>query len=227
MPPISNSDVFLSPDDLLSGEIAEIESTLRKNISISGSSARSTRLSPRSVQWGSSLKLNFDVTASPSWVGSMLSSPHFVQRYNESNKRQKQAILSSFPSLTKTDFSEGRSSCVPALSSPPILKKQTRWSKKKELARPIMRLRGHRENCTAVVGVASSYISSCNTESIWFCALSSPTLSSTDDESNSDSDTAILLNSPRTIESKGGFDRVKVVTCETTPEKKITGRVCL
>ena len=222
MPPISNSDVFYSPDDLLSGEIAEIESTLRENISISGSSARSTRLSPRSVQWGSSLKLNFDVTASPSWVGSMLSSPHFVQRYNESNKRQKQAILSSFPSLTKTDFSEG-----PALSSPPILKKQTRWSKKKELARPIMRLRGHRENCTAVVGVASSYISSCNTESIWFCALSSPTLSSTDDESNSDSDTAILLNSPRTIESKGGFDRVKVVTCETTPEKKITGRVCL
>ena len=208
MPSISNSDV------------AEIESTLLKNIS--GSSARSTRLSPRLVQWGSSLKLNFDVTASPSWVGSMLSSPHFVQRYNESNKRQKQAILSSFPSLTKTDFSES-----PALSSPPILKKQTRWSKKKELARPIMRLRGHRENCTAVVGVASSYISSCNTESIWFCALSSPTLSSTDDESNSDSDTAILLNSPRTIESKGGFDRVKVVTCETTPEKKITGRVCL
>ena len=208
MPPIFNSDV------LLSGEIAEIESTLRKNISISGSSTRSTRLSPRSVQWGSSLKLNFDVTASPSWVGSMLSSPHFVQRYyNESNKRQKQAILSSFPSLTKTDFSEG--------PAPPILKKQTRWSKKKELARPIMRLRGHREN------VASSYISSCNTERIWFCALS-PTLSSTDDESNSDSDTAILLNSPRTIESKGGFDRVKVITtCETTPEKKITGRVCL
>ena len=205
MPPIFNSDV------LLSGEIAEIESTLRKNISISGSSARSTRLSPRLVQWGSSLKLNFDVTASPSWVGSMLSSPHFVQRYHESNKRQKQAILSSFPSLTKTDFSEG--------PAPPILKKQTRWSK--ELARPIMRLRGHREN------VVSSYISSCNTESIWFCALSSPTLSSTDDESNSDSDTAILLNSPRTTESKGGFDRVKVITCETTPEKKITGRVCL
>ena len=213
MPPISNSDVFYSPDDLLSGEIAEIESTLRKNISISGSSARSTRLSPRSVQWGSSLKLNFDVTASPSWVGSMLSSPHFVQRYNESNKRQKQAILSSFPSLTKTE----------ALSSPPILKKQTRWSKKKELARPIMRLRRH----TSRENVASSYISSCNTESIWFCALSSPTLSSTDDESNSDSDTAILLNSPRTIESKGGFDRVKVITCETTPQKKITGRVCL
>ena len=193
MPSISNSDV------------AEIESTLLKNIS--GSSARSTRLSPRLVQWGSSLKLNFDVTASPSWVGSMLSSPHFVQRYNESNKRQKQAILSSFPSLTKTDFSQG-----PALSSPPILKKRTRWSKKE--FHPIMRLRGHREN------VASSYISSCNTESIWFCALSSPTLSSTDDESNSDSDTAILLNSPRTTESKGGFDRVKVITCETTPEKK-------
>lgn len=215
MPPNSNSDVFYSPD-LLSGEIAEIESTLRENISISGSSARSTRLSPRTVQWGSSLKLNFDVTASPSWVGSMVSSPHFVQRYyNESNKRQKQAILSSFPSLT----SEG-----PALSSPPILKKPKLGlpTKKKELARPIMRLRGHREN------VASSYISSCNTESIWtFCALSSPTLSSTDDESNSDSDTAILLNSPRTTESKGGFDRVKVITCETTPEKKMTGRVCL
>ncbi len=221
MPPISNSNVLYSPDDL-SGEFAEIESTLRKNISISGSSARSTGLSPRSVQWGSSLKLNFDVTASPSWVGSMLSSPHFAQRYNESNKRQKQAILSSFPSLTK-DCSEG-----PVISSPPILKKQTRWSKKKELARPsIMRLRGHRENCTAVVGFASSYMSSCNTESIWFCALSSPTLSSTDDESNSDSDTAILLNSPRTIESKGGFDRVKVITCETTVEEKITGRVCL
>lgn len=220
MPPISNSDVLCSPNDL-SDKIAEIESTLQKNVSISGSSARSTGLSPRSVQWGSSLKLNFDVTASPSWVGLILSSPHFAQRYNESNKRQKQAILSSFPSLNK-DFSEG-----PALSSPPILKKQTRWSKKKKLARPIMRLRGHRENCTAAVGFASSYMSSCNTESIWFCALSSPTLSSTDDESNSDSDTAILLNSPRTIESKGGFDRVKVITYETTAEEKITGRVCL
>mmetsp|Transcript_12419 Transcript_12419/g.35536 ORF Transcript_12419/g.35536 Transcript_12419/m.35536 type:complete len:222 (-) Transcript_12419:1040-1705(-) len=221
MPPIINSDVFYYPDDL-SGEIAEIEATLRKDSSVStGSIPRTTRLSSRSVQWGSSLKLNFDVTASPSWVGSMLSSPHFVQRYKESNERQKHDILSSFPSLAK-DFSEDSS-----LSSPPILKKQTRWSKKKELARPIMRLRGRSEKYTAAAGDASSYISSCN-ETIWFCALSSPTLSSTyDDESNNDSDTAILLNSPRTIESKEGFDRVKVISYEPTPEKKITGRVCL
>ena len=212
MPPIIDSDAFYSPGDL-SDDIAEIEATLRKHAKVSSPIiSRSTR----SVQWGSSLKLNFDVTASPSWIGTMLSSPHFAQRYKDSNERQRHDILASFPSLAR-DFTED---C--ALSPPPILKLQTRYSKKKDLTRPIMRPRGHRAK---PVSTGETYLSSCN-EAIWYCSLSSPTLSSTDDESD-DSDTATLLNSPQTTNSKGGFDRVRVLCYEPTPENKITGRVCL
>lgn len=215
MPPIIDSDVFYSPDDL-SGDIAEIEATLRKHVNVSSPIiSRSTR----SVQWGSSLKLNFDVTASPSWVGTMLSSPHFAQRYRESNERQRHDILASFPSLAR-DFSVD---C--ALSPPPILKQETRYSKTKELARPIMRPRGHRTKSFSRDEPMSLFPQSCN-EAIFYCSLSSPSLSSTDDESD-DSDTATLLNSPQTTDSKGGFDRVRVLCYEPTPEKKITGRVCL
>jgi hypothetical protein len=222
MPPIIDSDIFYPPGDV-SGDIAEIEAALHKHVQVSAGedfpkNRMTSSLSPRSVQWGSSLKLNFDAAASPSWVGTMLSSPHFAQRYRESNERQKNDILSSFPSLAR-DYCED---C--ALSPPPILKKKTRWSSKKELARPIMRTNGYGPKTTPA-GQPLSYISSCN-EAIWYCSLSSPTLSSTDDESD-DSDTATLLNSPQMMESKGGFDRVKVIYYDPKPEKKITGRVCL
>lgn len=214
MPPIIDSDVFYSPGDL-SGDIAEIEATLRRHVKVSSPIiSRSTR----SVQWGSSLKLNFDTAASPSWVGTMLSSPHFAQRYRESNERQRHDILASFPSLAR-DFSVD---C--ALSPPPILKQQTRYSKTKELTRQIIRPRGHGAKSISR-DEQMSYISSCN-EAMWYCSLSSPTLSSTDDESD-DSDTATLLNSPQATDSKGGFDRVRVLCYEPTLEKKITGRVCL
>ena len=215
MPPIIDSDVFYSPGDL-SGDIAEIEATLRKHVKVSSPIiSRSTR----SVQWGSSLKLNFDTAASPSWVGTMLSSPHFARRYRESNERQRHDILASFPSLAR-DFSKD---CT--LSPPPILKQQTRYSKTKELTRQTMRPRGHRTTSFSRDEPLSLFPQSCN-EAIFYCSLSSPTLSSTDDESD-DSDTATLLNSPQTTDSKGGFDRVRVLCYEPTPEKKITGRVCL
>lgn len=218
MPPIIESDVIYPPGDISDG-IAEIEATLRKHIKVSSPVISN---STRSVQWGSSLKLNFDVSASPSWVGTMLSSPHFAQRYRESNERQRHDILASFPSLAR-DFSKD---C--ALSPPPILKQQTRYSKKKELTRPIMRPRRGRGTKPVSEGEPLSYINSCNSfnEAIFYCSLSSPTLSSTDDESD-DSDTATLLNSPQMKDCKGGFDRVRVIFYEPTPENKITGRVCL
>ena len=220
MPPIIDSDVFYSPGDL-SGDMAEIEATLRKHVKVSSPICDTIiSSSNRSVQWGSSLKLNFDTAASPSWVGTMISSPHFAERYKESNERQRHDILVSFPSLAR-DFSE---EC--ALSPPPILKQQTRYSKRKELTRQIMRPRKHGVNSISTRDESLSYISSCNAEAIWYCSLSSPTLSSTDDESDG-SDTATLLNSPRAMDSKGGFDRVRALCYEPGPEKKIIGRVCL
>ena len=87
-----------------------------------------------SVRWGSSLKLNFDSGACPSWVGVAVSSPHFLRRYQESNDRQKKDILGAFPALARVlagmvdvPGELTGSGVVTATSFPPSLKKDTRW----------------------------------------------------------------------------------------------------
>ena len=86
------------------------------------------------MRWGSSLKLNFDSGACPSWVGVAVSSPHFLRRYQESNDRQKKDILGAFPALARVlagmvdvPGELTGSGVVTATSFPPSLKKDTRW----------------------------------------------------------------------------------------------------
>mmetsp|Transcript_16329 Transcript_16329/g.32852 ORF Transcript_16329/g.32852 Transcript_16329/m.32852 type:complete len:234 (-) Transcript_16329:679-1380(-) len=233
MPPAVN--VFCSPT--LDGDLTQIEASLRNKIKTSGSAdditdaVRATTAASKTtgVSWGSSLKLNFDRCASPSWVGSMVSSPHFVQRYNESNDKQRRDILRAFPALARGVTTDRASDLglteeeIPRLRVPPILKKQTRWSKKMPWARPILREMEEEES-------DDGCMERCQETICWFGALSEPALCLTDDESD-DSET-LLLGSSSSSDEQGeyvgaaSFDPV-IYLVEPSAGNRSVGRVSL
>ena len=206
MPPAAVS-VLYSPS-ALDGDVAEIETSMKAPFVL-----RNRLTCTKTVKWGSSLKLNFDKSASPCWIGYALSSSSFIYRFNQSSERQKRDILSAFPGLSEESGGRGDStstglvidkSDVPASARSAVsILKEPRWSTK---PRPcsIMREKQAHTRC----------IGACQESICWFGvgSLSSPTLSLTDDDSD-DSETALLdIDQSSDCEKRSSSNPARIAT---------------